>query len=128
MTCASRTARIYHDVWYGADNAFTLALIKVSPDGVRSPADLTTALSMELTINGSTLVVNANDPGAPIDWWSVDAMSGEVTFQLGQWAALEAIPAGTYPARLTVVDPIHPNGTVWLSESLGELMVRVHTG
>lgn len=131
MGCLSKG--IHQDVWIGKDNSFTLRLEKVSPDLLRTPADLSSALSMTLELvpgaaglGEHTLSVNINDPDAPIDWWNTDQVNGEVEFVLGPWAETAGVPEGVYDARLTVVDPIHPNGIVWFSCANDELTLSVH--
>lgn len=62
-----------------------------------------TRMTLEFEVDGVTTTIDSDtDPGA-IDWSAGD---GEVEFALGD----QAIPVGTYAARLYIYSPAYPSG------------------
>lgn len=100
-------------VYNGSDNE---NIIEVSEKvgNVTTPVDLTGATGLELYLPFLDRTITTG-----IDYASPD---GVIKFKLGD----QNIPAGkTYLARLTVFDPLHPNGQILVHELSGSLLFRV---
>ena len=128
MACVSRVHTVTEDVYPGRDNIIKLRLDKVSAAGARTPSDLSSVTAMELVLEGGagTLHVDFEEADASINWWADLLSVGEVMFQLGHWVESESVPAGSYACELVVFDPLYQSGTVWVSGSTRELVIKIH--
>jgi hypothetical protein len=99
-------------VYNGFDNEVR---VKVSEavNGVIAPFDFSGATSLELYIPDLDQTITSG-----IDW---SHGGGVVSFELGQ----QNIPIGNHRLRLTVFDPLHPNGQILLHELIHDFRLRV---
>lgn len=99
-------------VYSGFDNEVRIK-VGEGVNGSIAPFDFSGATSLELYVAELDQTITTG-----IDW---SIGGGVVSFELGQ----QNIPVGNYRLRLTVFDPLHPNGQILLHELIHDFRLRV---
>ncbi len=105
-------------IFLGKNNSIDWQL---QADGVAVDLDSVTRMTAEISDGTTSATIDSdtdgNGEGNSFYWTSGTPETGEANLYLSLGQALESagLAAGFYRLRLTVYDPDHPDGLVWLS-------------